>query len=103
MVSCNRVSIPIEKHYGFIQTESGIVVDHFGPVSIIQLDNGDRTVIIDDNFYQVLKMYLFNNQPVTNYHYDGDHWVDFDTDAGHYHIPVLAWINAKYTGLVKEV
>jgi len=48
-------------------------------------------------------MYLFNNQPVTNYHYDGDHWVDFDTDAGHYHIPVLAWINAKYTGLVKEV
>lgn len=47
--------------------------------------------------------YIFNNSPVTNYQYDGDHWVDFDTDAGHYHIPVLTWINAKYTGLVKSV
>ena len=51
MVSCMRVSIPIEKHYGFVERESGIVVDHFGPVSIIQMDNGDRRVIITDNFY----------------------------------------------------
>lgn len=51
MFGSMRVLVNIEKHYGEITKEPGAVIDQVGPYTIVRLDNGDRRVICDTNWF----------------------------------------------------
>lgn len=52
MLGTMRVLVNIEKHFdGPIEKVPGTVIDQVGPYTIVRLDNGDRKVICDTNWF----------------------------------------------------